>query len=220
MGPLAFWQRFVTTFAPMSNGTGKITARNERGQTREFSVRSWDLMKNAKDGDSDTRKGWTRIEPSARTTTVRPVLPSKKGAIPFVPPEIEEAERLKGKAEAERVAGMISGEKVPAAAPAPTEEVKPAEAAPVAQQQPADVLPAQQQPAAEVTPDDLAAIPGIGAKVAAALNAAGINTYAKLVSATPGIINDALDSINMGAKKAQVPSWKMKAKELMPSKKA
>lgn len=220
MGPLAFRQRFVTTFAPMSNGTGKITARNERGQTREFSVRAWDLMKNAKDGDSDTRKGWTRIEPSARTTTVRPALPSKKGAIPFVPPEIEEAERLKEKAEAERVAGMISGEKVPAAAPAPTEEVKPSEAAPVAEPVGTDAPPAQQQPAAEVTPDDLAAIQGIGAKVAAALNAAGVKTYAQLVSAAPSIINDALDSINMGAKKAQVPSWKMKAKELMPAKKA
>ena len=147
----------------MSTKGTKVLVRNAAGQTRELSPRTWDLMRNSRDRDGNTRKGWTLVEEGARTTAVRPVLPSvKKGAVPFVPPEIEEAEKLKHAAEAERVAAMISGEKPKGEAPA------------------ADGDAAND---ATAKADNLADISGIGTKVAEALVAKGITTFAQLAEA-------------------------------------
>lgn len=174
----------------MSTKGTKVLVRNAAGQTRELSPRTWDLMRNSRDRDGNTRKGWTLVEEGVRVLTTRPVLPSKTGAVPFVPPEIQEAKRLQEEAEAKRVAAMISGEKEQAAkeAAAAAEGEKPS--------------------------DKLEEISGIGAKVAEALKAKGITTYKALADANPAAINAILDEVGMSPKKAQVPSWKMRAKEL------
>jgi predicted flap endonuclease-1-like 5' DNA nuclease len=49
-------------------------------------------------------------------------------------------------------------------------------------------------------------------KVAQVLAAAGISTFAQLNAATLPTINKALDAAGLGAKKAQAPGWKSKAK--------
>lgn len=224
----------------MTNNTKQqstvVRAKNAQGQVREFNIRTWDLMRNAKDGDGQTRKGWTRIDDvrMGATTTVRPVLPSKQGkpvAVPFVPPEVEEANRKAHIAEQERLAGMISGESQPAkAAPAPAPaEAQPTEATPTSEpgataEEPATSQGTEEQhkeaaaaPAklpAEEQADDFSVFAGMGAKVADALRAKGVRTYEQLSNALPGDINAILEGINMGAKKAQVPMWKVKAKEL------
>ncbi len=175
----------------MSTKVTKVLVRNAAGQTRELSPRTWDLMRNSRDRDGNTRKGWTLVEEGARVLTTRPVLPSRTGAVPFVPPEIEEAKRLQEEAEAKRVAAMISGEKQEQAAK---------EAAAAAE--------------GEKPADKLEEISGIGAKVAEALKAKGITTHKALADANPAAINAILDEVGMSPKKAQVPSWKMRAKEL------
>lgn len=213
-----------------------VRAKNEHGQVREFSIRTWDLMRNAKDGDGQTRKGWTRIDDvrMGATTTVRPVLPSKQGkpvAVPFVPPEVEEANAKAHQAEQERLAGMISGEKRPATAapaeapatagaPAPEPEATPETAGdpPAQEEQPKETGAAPAQQPAEEQADDFSVFSGMGAKVSDALRAKGIRTYEQLANALPGDINAILEGINMGAKKAQVPSWKMRSKELAANK--
>lgn len=220
----------------MTNNTKQqstvVRAKNAQGQVREFNIRTWDLMRNAKDGDGQTRKGWTRIDDVrvGATTTVRPILPSKQGksvAVPFVPPEVEEANRKAHSAEQERLAAMISGESQPAkAAPAeaqPTEATpasgpgataKEAGALPATEEQPKEAAAASAKPPAEEQADDFSVFTGMGAKVADALRAKGVLTYAQLASAATGDINTILDGIGMAPKKAQVPMWKVKAKEM------
>ena len=224
----------------MTNNTKQqrtvVRAKNAQGQVREFNIRTWDLMRNAKDGDGQTRKGWTRIDGVrvGATTTVRPILPSQKGksaAVPFVPPEVEEANAKAHEAEQERLAGMISGEKRPATAapaeapataeapaPAPEATTAPAGDQPAAEEQPKEAAAAPAQQPSEEQADDFAVFSGMGSKVADAIRAKGIRTYEQLSNALPGDINAILESINMGAKKAQVPSWKMRAKELAANK--
>lgn len=71
-------------------------------------------------------------------------------------------------------------------------------------------------PASDKPSNDLTQVTGISAKIAEALNKKGISTFAELSGAPVGLINAALDGMTppMTPKKAQVPAWQAKAKEL------
>lgn len=62
-----------------------------------------------------------------------------------------------------------------------------------------------------VTPDDLTAIRGIGAAMQARLNAAGIDTYARLARRTPAELRSAIGEM---AGLANVTEWIAQAREL------
>ena len=90
-----------------------------------------------------------------------------------------------------------------------------APADPVQQKQP------EQQPVLEPvvqgSRDNLAAIPSLGIKVAAALTQAGISTYEGLTKADPKAIEAVLNGMvpPMGPKAAQIPTWQKAAAEFV-----
>ena len=90
-----------------------------------------------------------------------------------------------------------------------------APAAPAQQKQP------EQQPVLEPvvqgSRDNLAAIPSLGIKVAAALTQAGIGTYEGLTKADPKAIEAVLNGMvpPMAAKAAQIPGWQKAAAEFV-----
>ena len=80
----------------------------------------------------------------------------------------------------------------PPPVPEPAPVVAEAVAAPPPEPAPAPPAPPKPAPAAD-KPDDLTKIVGIGPKSAAALKVAGIDTYAKLASASPDALRAALE---------------------------
>lgn len=182
-----------------------VTIRNAKGQTRTITARAWNLMKNAKDGEGNTRKGWTKIDagqkPVPIVTGQRP-----KGALPFVPPEIEEAQRQSAIAETERVSAMISGN--------PTKPSN-GSAKPIAQAKAETAEVSAEDAGADDKSRAFKGIPGLTAKAEKALGTIGITTFVQLAEANPAEVNKALDAVGLGPKKAQVPNWKMKAKQLV-----
>ncbi len=107
------------------------------------------------------------------------------------------AEEEAAKAAEEAAAAPAVEEAAPVEeAPAPVEETP----APVAEEAPAVVAEAPAEEAAPaveetpVTPDDLKKIEGIGPKIAEALNAAGVNTFADLAGKTPEELKEILSA--------------------------
>lgn len=172
---------------------GKVTIQNDKGVQKQISDASWHLMK-SKTEDGNIRKGWRLVtgasEPERKAVSAGAASKGTKPPFTFVPPELEEQVH---KQQEEANKGMISGT--------------------AAEEGTADA-DAQGEQAGQEKADNLGIIDGIGPKAVEALNAAGIHTFAQLAAATPPTINAALDKANMAAKKAQVPNWKMKAKEL------
>jgi predicted flap endonuclease-1-like 5' DNA nuclease len=186
-----------------------VFVRNEKGQEKRISATTWKLLGNAQ-STGNTRKGWTLME--GKRTSVPPPTKAKEVVATFIPPEIQEAEVKKHEAEQALQAKMISAEPQgkPAAA-AVVAEAPAAAAAPVEAPAAADHTSA---PAPVVGGDKLTAIDGITAKVESVLNAAGLTTYKQMASTPITTINKALDEAGLGPKKALVPTWKTKAKEL------
>jgi predicted flap endonuclease-1-like 5' DNA nuclease len=200
----------------------KVIVRNEKGAQKPLAETVWKLMASSKE-QGDTRKGWTLVgyEGEAKAPTKLAASAGAKAAQPFVvvPPELLEHEHKK---ETATISGMISGELPEGAAPeAPVEK----EAAVVAEapakpaQAPEKPAPAPVKAEATAKGDNLASIPNLGPKAAEALAAAGITTFAALAKAPANEVNKALDAAGMGAKRAQVPSWKTKAADLAAGKK-
>ncbi len=69
------------------------------------------------------------------------------------------------------------------------------------------------------TPDDLKVIEGIGPKMEAALNAAGITTFARLAQATEGELQDAVSKAGMSFAPS-IPTWARQAQYLVDGDKA
>lgn len=181
------------------------------GAEKRVSAKTWDLMRNSKE-QGDTRKGYRLVSRSSPTT---PGVVVKGDQPTFVPPEILEAEKKAHAAQEATHAAMVSGVKTDAAENAPVAVV---EAAPMPEPiVEAEAAPAPQEaaPAAPATTgQDLTKVEGIGPKVAELLNGIGITTYEALAKAPITQINTALDAAGLSPKKAQVPSWKTKAKAM------
>lgn len=187
-----------------------VIVRNEKGQEKRLSATTWKLMGNAQ-SSGNTRKGWTLVEGKRWKAPVSPTK-AKDPVATFIPPEIQEAENAKHKAEQGLAAKMISAEPAPKAEPvASEEEAKPVVADAAAEEAPEAEVP---EPAPVVGGDKLTAIDGITEKVEGILKGAGITTYKQLAGAPITIINKALDEAGLSPKKALAPTWKTKAKEL------
>lgn len=192
-----------------------VIVRNEKGQEKRISDATWKLMGNAQN-KGNTRKGWTLVE--GKRASIPPPTKAKDPVATFIPPEIQEAENAKHKAEQELAAKMISGEpQDKPAAPAVAEEAPVVADAPVeAPEAPAPTnenLPQAVQAPAQKG-DKLGTIDGITPKVEAILNRAGITTFKQLAATPLPTINKALDEAGLSPKKALVPTWKTKAKDL------
>lgn len=198
----------------------KVVVRNERGAQKELSEATWNLMKSSKE-QGNTRKGWTLVGEKGEVkapAAARSAGAQAKKEHPFVvvPPEIAEAAK---KAEDEKLGGMIAGTKpqeaTPASAPAAAQEDAGAEGEAPAPTAAPPAAQTNEQPKA----DNLAALPQLGPKAQEALNAAGIYTYAQLAATPANKLNAVLEGAGMGPKKAQVPGWIGKAKDLAAGKK-
>lgn len=183
----------------------KVTIENARGVRKEISEQSWKLM-SSKSESGDTRKGWTLVRnaPDKTKASAAPKVAKSAGAkehpFGYLPPELQEEQAKKA---AQLEASMTSGEPgAGAAADAGSEQ--------------GNAPGSEKSDAASGTSqgDNLGLINGIGPKVVEALAAVGIKTYSDLAKANAADISKALDAANMAPKKAQIPSWKMKAAEL------
>lgn len=188
-----------------------VIVRNEKGQEKRLSATTWKLMGNAQNS-GNTRKGWTLVE--GKRASIPPPTKAKDPVATFIPPEIQEAEAKKHEAEQALQAKMISGAPDPKGKPeAPAVEAE----APVVADAPVETT---QEPAPEavqapaVKGDKLGTIDGITPKVEAILNGAGITTFKQLAGTPLPTINKALDEAGLSPKKALVPTWKTKAKDL------
>lgn len=197
----------------------KVVVRDKNGVVRSISAIAWDLMRNAKE-QGDTRKGFTFVRFAKEGESKAVSAPSAVAkAMTFIPDEI--AHKANAKAEGE----MVSGTATQAAQDPETPPEDPAKAETPAQSAAASQAALEKAPAAPVAEepalaavydgpkDDLAAIDTIGKAAAEGLNSIGIYTYAQLAAANNGDIFKMLDRIKLTPKKAQVPGWKMKAKE-------
>lgn len=180
----------------------KVTIENARGVRKEISEQSWKLM-SSKSESGDTRKGWTLVRNAGKKAEAPKVAKSagaKEHPFGYLPPELQEEQAKKA---AQLEASMTSGEPgAGAAADAGSEQGN----APGSEKSDAAAGTSQG--------DNLGLINGIGPKVVEALAAVGIKTYSDLAKANAADISKALDAANMAPKKAQIPSWKMKAAEL------
>lgn len=180
-----------------------IIRNNRSGLEKKVSIDSFRLM------PKSVLKAWTKVgtakEEKGTTAPMQPTVST------FIPDEI--VEKRLGEDEAARVradTALITG-----VAEQPAEQ----EAAPVPQaeaQVQQDAPPAEQSSAPVNTEkaDDLASIPNMGKVAAEALAKAGITTFEQLANADAGVIMKALDDAKLSPKKAQVPNWRSKAKEL------
>ena len=100
-----------------------------------------------------------------------------------------------------------------AAAAEPVAEKPAAKAAPKAEAAPAEEAPAPAKPRAKKAAkgDDLTLIEGIGPKMAAALVAAGIDTFAKLSEASEDALRNAIHQAGMNLAPS-IPTWAKQAK--------
>jgi predicted flap endonuclease-1-like 5' DNA nuclease len=200
----------------------KVVVRDKKGVEKSISATAWDLMRSAKE-QGDTRKGLTFVRFAKEGESKAVSAPSAVAkAMTFIPDEI--AHKANAKAEGEMVSGTATQaaqepETPPAAPEAPAKSETPAQSAAAAQAAPekAPAAPVAEEPALAAAydgpKDDLAAIDTIGKAAAEGLNSIGIYTYAQLAAANNGHIFNMLDRIKLTPKKAQVPGWKMKAKE-------
>lgn len=187
-----------------------VIVRNEKGQEKRLSATTWKLMGNAQHS-GNTRKGWTLVE--GKRASIPPPTKAKDPVATFIPPEIQEAENKKHEAEQALQAKMISGapdlKGYPKASAAVADEAE----APVVADAPVEAAQeAVQAPA--VKGDKLGTIDGITVKVEAILNGAGITTFKQLAGTPLPTINKALEEAGLSPKKALVPTWKTKAKDL------
>ena len=179
-----------------------IIRNNQTGQEKRVSATSYRLM------PKSVLKVWSKVGTVQEVkTSTKPMTPS---AHTFIPDEI--VEKRMGEDEAARVkadTALITGVAEQPAAPVQEE----AQAEAQAQQ---DAPPAEQGSAPVNTEkaDDIASIPNMGKVAAEALAKAGISTFEQLANADAGVIMKALEDAKLGAKKAQVPNWRSKAKEL------
>jgi predicted flap endonuclease-1-like 5' DNA nuclease len=126
----------------------------------------------------------------------------------------EEAERqakeeAKRKAEEAKAAAALSSSKVTAPAPAKAE---PVQAAVAQAAEPAKPEPSRAPAAQAGEPDDLKRIEGIGPKIAEALQAAGITTFAQLADTDVERIRHILDEAGPSFKLADPTTWPKQAK--------
>jgi predicted flap endonuclease-1-like 5' DNA nuclease len=184
------------------------------GQRKTISARTWELMANSRDR-GDTRKGYRLIKGGDTKAVAAKVAAVKTKTPTMIPPAIQAAADAALKAERAAEATMMSGSKgealgatvapEPAPAPDPTPE-------PEVTPDPAPEPPAAPAEVADL-PTELSGLDeSLTHKVAQVLAAAGISTFAQLNAATLPTINKALDAAGLGAKKAQAPGWKSKAK--------
>ena len=178
-----------------------IIRNNRSGLEKKVSADSFRLM------PKSVLKAWTKVgtakEEKGKTAPMKPTVST------FIPDEI--VEKRLGEDEAARVkadTALITGVEEQAA---PAQEEAPAETP--AQQ---DAPPAGQSsaPANTGKADDIASIPNMGKVAAEALANAGITTFSQLATSDAGVIMKALDDAKLSPKKAQVPNWRSKAKEL------
>jgi predicted flap endonuclease-1-like 5' DNA nuclease len=204
---------------------GQVIIENEKGVQKTVSQQSWRLMRSAGQKDDNVRKGYRLVGPAGskkdpKPSPTQPTAPS----VPFHPESVLLAAKAAMEENRAKESAMISAEpqKQPVASPAPpkpelVEPIAPVVEipAPVEVPPPAPVAtPAPTTVEAPVKSDPLETIEGVGAKAAEILRSIGINTYAQLAAAQTADINIALDKGGFGPKKALVPKWKMKAKEL------
>lgn len=180
-----------------------IIRNNRTGHEKRVSAESFRLM------PKSVLKTWSKVgsEKAEKGKTT----PMKPTASTFIPDEI--VEKRMGEDEAARVkadTALITGE-----APKPAEQPQPS--APVQEEAPvqqAAAPPAEPSAPVQEGADDLASLPNMGKAAAEALAKAGITTYEQLAGADAGAIMKALEAANLAAKKAQVPNWRSKAKQL------
>ncbi len=182
------------------------------GQRKTISARTWELMANSRDR-GDTRKGYRLIKGGDTKAVAAKVAAVKTKTPTMIPPAIQAAADAALEAERAAEAAMMSGSKGEAVAVE-------AASAPVAVDEPPAGAEATPAPAPPAAPAEVAGLPtelsgldeSLTTKVAQVLAAAGISTFAQLNAATLPTINKALDAAGLGAKKAQAPGWKSKAK--------
>lgn len=179
-----------------------IIRNNRSGLEKKVSAESFRLM------PKSVLKAWTKVgtakEEKGKTAPMKPT------ASTYIPDEI--VEKRMGEDEAARVkadTALITG-----VAEQPAEQAQEEAKAEAPAQQ--DAPPAEQSSAPVSTgkADDLASIPNMGKVAAEALTKAGITTFEQLANADAGVIMKALDDAKLTPKKAQVPNWRSKAKEL------
>jgi predicted flap endonuclease-1-like 5' DNA nuclease len=185
------------------------------GQRKTISQRTWELMANSRDR-GDTRKGYKLIKGGDTKAVAAKVAAVKTKTPTMIPPAIQAAADAALEAERAAEATMMSGAKgeavaveaapEPAPAPDPTPEPEVTSEPDPVPEAPAE--PVEVQHSTELSGLDESLTP----KVAQVLAAAGISTFAQLNAATLPTINKALDAAGLGAKKAQAPGWKSKAK--------
>lgn len=177
-----------------------IIRNNRSGLEKKVSADSFRLM------PKSVLKAWTKVgtakEEKGKTAPMKPTVST------FIPDEI--VEKRLGEDEAARVkadTALITG-----VAEQPAEQ----EAAPAEAQVQQDAPPAEQSsaPVNAEKADDIASIPNMGKVAAEALANAGITTFSQLATSDAGVIMKALDDAKLSPKKAQVPNWRSKAKEL------
>lgn len=227
MGPLAFSERIVHTFAAIQRHSGMskwILASDNKGTQRTFSERTWHLMRSMKE-QGDKRKGWTKLkeltEGEARDferalskggQTKAPVATGlPKPAATFIPKEIEEHAKKKAEEAAAGAGEKVKPEEVSEnPPPAASEEAAP----PPAQEEPANQPAGEAQgQAAAAEPDDLSTLPNIANKSVQALNDAGITTFRALLDAGREKVEDILTKAGLAAKTPVVPKWMAAAAE-------
>lgn len=210
---------------------GQVIIENEKGVQKTVSQQSWRLMRSAGQKDDNVRKGYRLVGPAGskkdpKPSPTQPTAPS----VPFHPESVLLAAKAAAEENRVKESAMISAEpqKQPVASPAQPEQPVTGDApvvtetAPVAEtvsaapvEVPAPVAtPAPTAAEAPVKSDPLETLEGMGVKAAEILRSIGINTYAQLAAAQTSEINIALDKGGFGPKKAMVPKWKMKAKDL------
>ncbi len=218
---------------------GQVIIENEKGVQKTVSAQSWRLMRSAGQKDDNVRKGYRLIGPAGskkdpKPSPTQPTAPS----VPFHPESVLLAAKAAMEENRVKESAMISAEpQKPVAPPAQPEqpvtgdEPVVTETAPIAEtvsELPVTeiTIPVTESTIPEtisevpvtisehVKSDPLETIEGVGVKAAEILRSIGINTYAQLAAAQTSDINIALDKGGFGPKKAMVPKWKMKAKDL------
>lgn len=185
-----------------------IIRNNRSGLEKKVSADSFRLM------PKSVLKAWTKVGTAKEEKgTTAPMKPTASTYIPdeIVEKRMREDEAARVKADTALITGVAEQPAEQAQEAAPVQEEAQAEAQ--AQQ---DAPPAEQRSAPVNTEkaDDLAAIPNMGKAAAEALAKAGIITFEQLANADNAVLMKALDDAKLTPKKAQVPNWRSKAKEL------
>ena len=188
----------------LKTGAQKTVSRETARLMPKNLLKVWEVV-----GEAPKKAGNAK---AARAATMREsVLPEE---IREMHAKAEHEARLK--AESEMISGVAATGPAPQTEAAPASPAAPAQATEAPKQQ--EAAAAAGEKAAEENAPEVASLPNMGAKAAAALAAAGMGTFKALVDADATAINKVLDAAGLGAKRAQVPSWRTKAAEKAQAK--